>query len=72
METGERVETLQAQPERWVNLTGSDGKTKARLNLDTGELVIRDRGTYHKWPLSALLTGIPAQAQGTDEVLQSP
>ena len=42
---------MQAQTERWVNLTGSDGKTKARLNLDTGELVIRERGIYHKWPL---------------------
>lgn len=48
---------VQAQAERWVNLTGRDGKTKARLNLDTGELVIRDRGTYHRWPLRALLDG---------------
>lgn len=46
---------MQAQAERWVNLTGSDGKTKARLNLDTGELVIRERGVYHKWPLRRLL-----------------
>ena len=46
---------LQAQPERWVNLVGTDGKTRARLNLDTGELVIRDRGVYHRWPLRALL-----------------
>ncbi len=53
---------VQAQPERWVNLTGSDGKTKARLNLDTGELVIRDRGTYHKWPLRSLL-GCPARCE---------
>lgn len=52
---------LQAQPERWVNLTGSDGRTKARLNLDTGELVIRDRGVYHKWRLRALLYGDGAQ-----------
>jgi hypothetical protein len=69
MNTGQTV--LQATAERWVNLTGSDGKTKARLNLDTGELVIRDRGTYHKWPLSALLTGISTQGPDTREVLQS-
>ncbi len=55
---------LQAQAERWVNLTGSDGKTKARLNLDTGELVIRDRGAYHKWPLRALLGSAVNQENG--------
>ena len=56
---------MQAQTERWVNLTGSDGKTKARLNLDTGELVIRDRGAYHKWPLRTLLPCTPAQETDT-------
>ncbi len=49
------METLQATSERWINLKGNDGKTRARLNLDTGELVIRDRGVYHKWPLLTLL-----------------
>lgn len=58
---------VQAQAERWVNLTGSDGKTKARLNLDTGELVIRDRGVFHKWPLRVLLDG----AQQTANLLHS-
>lgn len=46
---------VQAQPERWVNLTGSDGKVKARLNVTTGELVIRDRGVFHRWALRFLL-----------------
>lgn len=53
--SGTDMMQLQAQPERWVNLTGSDGKVKARLNMDTGELVIRDRGVFHKWPLRSLL-----------------
>jgi hypothetical protein len=55
------METLQATVERWINLKGNDGKTRARLNLDTGELVIRDRGVYHKWLLSALLNGSAGQ-----------
>lgn len=46
---------LQAEAERWVNLTGSDGKVKARLNVITGELVIRDRGVFHRWALRFLL-----------------
>lgn len=50
-----------ATAERWVSLKGSDGKTRARLNLDTGELVIRDRGVYHRWTLSALLNGNTGQ-----------
>jgi hypothetical protein len=49
------MDTLQATVERWVNLTGSDGKVKGRLNLTTGELVIRERGVYHKWALRDLL-----------------
>ena len=60
---------LQAQAERWINLTGSDGKVKGRLNLDTGELVIRERGVYHKWPLASLL-GRP-QAQETNSLLNA-
>lgn len=55
------METLQATVERWISLKGSDGKTRARLNLDTGELVIRDRGVYHKWLLHALLSGSAGQ-----------
>lgn len=55
------METLQATAERWISLKGSDGKTRARLNLDTGELVIRDRGVYHKWLLHALLNGSAVQ-----------
>lgn len=42
-------------PERWANLAGNDGKTKARLNLDTGELVIKIRGECHKWSLCKVL-----------------
>jgi len=63
------VMQLQAQAERWVSLTGSDGKIKARLNLETGELVIRDRGVNHKWPLRCLLDA--PHAQGTDALLNS-
>lgn len=33
----------------WVNLCGTDGKVKARLNKVTGELVIKERGEYHRW-----------------------
>ena len=71
-ETVNGVDTmqLQAQAERWVNLTGSDGKVKGRLNLDTGELVIRDRGVFHKWPLRALLRS--AEAHETDTLLNLP
>lgn len=56
---------VQATAERWVNLTGSDGKVKGRLNLDTGELVIRDRGVFHKWPLRTLLA-CAAQCESGD------
>jgi hypothetical protein len=57
------METLQvvAAVERWISLKGSDGKTRARLNLDTGELVIRDRGVYHKWLLRSLLNSSAGQ-----------
>lgn len=33
----------------WANLCGTDGKVKARLNRLTGELVIKERGDYHRW-----------------------
>lgn len=50
------METLQAvAAERWISLKGNDGKTRARLNLDTGDLVIRDRGVYHRWSLLTLI-----------------
>ena len=61
---------LQAQPERWVNLTGSDGKTKARLNVATGELVIRERGALHRWNVLPLLH--PDTQQQTGKVLNPP
>lgn len=64
------METLQAQKDRWLNLVGSDGRTKARLNLDTGELVIKLRGECHKWPLRDLLAGT-VQQQDT-QVLNLP
>ncbi len=67
---GADIVQLQAQAERWVSLTGSDGKVKARLNLETGELVIRDRGVNHKWPLRVLLER--ASSCPEREVLQSP
>jgi len=60
---------LQATAERWINLVGSDGKVKGRLNLETGELVIRDRGVFHKWPLRVLLGCV--EQQEAARVLQS-
>ena len=72
-ERGGQTAALQATTEHWVNLTGSDGKVKARLNLDSGELVIRDRGVFHKWPLRALLGCAESQQRSNlHEVLQSP
>ena len=65
------MDNLQATAERWVNLTGSDGKVKGRLNLDTGELVIRDRGVFHKWPLRGLLGCAANHVPDAGEVLQS-
>lgn len=61
---GSDMMQLAAQTDRWVNLVGNDGHTKARLNLDTGELVIKLRGECHKWPLRELLCGDGAQQQG--------
>lgn len=60
------METLQAvaTTERWISLKGDDGKTRARLNLATGELVIRDRGVYHKWSLRELLKWSGAKQAG--------
>ena len=39
----------------WVNLYGSDGKVKARLNSTTLELVVKERGVYHSWRLAAMV-----------------
>jgi len=61
---GSDMMQLTAQPERWVNLTGSDGKVKARLNVTTGELVIRDRGIFHRWALRLLLECEAVQQRG--------
>ena len=43
------------QTGEWVNLYGSDGKVKARLNRDTLELVVKERGVYHSWRLAAMV-----------------
>lgn len=45
----------------WANLCGVDGKVKARLNRLTGELVIKERGDYHRWNVLDLCkTGVIA------------
>ena len=43
------------QTGEWVNLYGSDGKVKARLNSVTMELVVKERGVYHSWRLAAMV-----------------
>ena len=43
------------QTGEWVNLYGSDGKVKARLNSTTLELVVKERGVYHSRPLAAMV-----------------
>lgn len=43
------------QTGEWVNLYGSDGKIKARLNSTTLELVVKERGVYHSWRLAAMV-----------------
>ena len=43
------------QTGEWVNLYGSDGKVKARLNSTTLELVVKERGVYHSWRLAAMV-----------------
>lgn len=48
----------------WANLCGTDGKVKARLNRLTGELVIKERGDYHRWNVLDLCktgTVVPSQ-----------
>lgn len=55
--------TQATERDEWCNLVGSDGKVKARLNRRTGELVIKERGEFHKWPILSLLKGIELQPQ---------
>ena len=43
------------QTGEWVNLYGSDGKKKAAFNTQTGELVVKDRGDWHRWNLAAMV-----------------
>ena len=43
------------QTGEWVNLYGSDGKIKARLNPATLELVVKERGVYHSWRLGTMV-----------------
>jgi hypothetical protein len=52
------LDAVQATAEQWLSLRGSGGKTKARLNFVTGELVIRDRGINHERPLRGLLDSV--------------
>ena len=47
----------QNQPGEWVNLYGNDGKIKARLNAETMELVVKERGVYHSWRLASMVSG---------------
>ena len=58
------------QTGEWVNLYGSDGKIKARLNSTTLELVVKERGVYHSWRLAAMVKlgqnadAVPVEPQG--------
>ena len=47
--------SMENQTGEWVNLYGSDGKVKARLNSTTLELVVKERGVYHSWRLAAMV-----------------
>lgn len=49
------MNTGNGQAGEWVNLYGSDGKVKARLNRVTLELVVKERGQYHTWRLAAMV-----------------
>ena len=44
--------------QEWVNLYGSDGKKKAAFNIRTGELVVKDRGDWHRWNLAAMVATV--------------
>ena len=50
--------TGNGQAGEWVNLYGSDGKVKARLNRVTLELVVKERGQYHTWRLAAMVATV--------------
>ena len=50
--------TGNGQSGEWVNLYGSDGKVKARLNRVTLELVVKERGQYHTWRLAAMVASV--------------
>ena len=52
------------QSGEWVNLYGSDGKVKARLNCVTMELVVKERGVYHSWRLAAMVNLVQSVAEG--------
>ena len=52
------------QTGEWVNLYGSDGKVKARLNSTTLELVVKERGVYHSWRLAAMVNLRQNMAEG--------
>jgi hypothetical protein len=49
------MNTGNGQSGEWVNLYGSDGKVKARLNRHTLELVVKERGCYHSWRLASMV-----------------
>ena len=46
------------QTGEWVNLYGSDGKKKGAYNWRTGELVVRERGQYHRWSLANMVAAL--------------
>ena len=52
------------QTGEWVNLYGSDGKIKARLNSTTLELVVKERGVYHSWRLAAMVNLRQSMTEG--------
>ena len=47
--------TGNGQTGEWVNLYGSDGKKKAAYNCRTGDLVVKERGQYHRWNLASMV-----------------
>ncbi len=50
--------TGNGQAGEWVNLYGSDGKKKAAYNWRTGELVVKERNTYHRWRLATIVDAV--------------
>ena len=44
-----------ADEQEWVWLYGDDGKKKASFNVHTGELVVKDRGKWHRWNLATMV-----------------